>query len=87
MQIDSFEIREQPTWDPDFPYQVTIHGTGLTPRAAPFEAKLGTEPLWALRPTLDGTALIGYLMKLPPFGAELAVGYLGEPLVLTGMPG
>ncbi len=87
MQIDSFEINEQPTYDPDFPYQVTIHGTGLTPRAVPFDAKLGTETVWGLRPTLDGAALVGELQELPPFGAELAVGYLGEPLVLTGMPG
>lgn len=87
MQIDSFEIREQQTWDPDFPYRLTIRGSALTPRAAPFEARFGGEHAWALRPTLGGTALVGYLMKLPAIDAELEVGYLGEPFLRTGLDG
>jgi hypothetical protein len=87
VQIDSFEIREQTTWDPSFPFQVTIRGSALTPRAAPFEGAFGTTPLWALRPTMDGSGLIGYLDDLPPIDAELSVGYLGEPLVRTGLDG
>jgi hypothetical protein len=83
VQIDSFEIREQTTWDPGYPFQVTIRGSDLTPRAAPFDATFG-QTVWALRPTMDGTGLVGELRELPPIGSELKVGYLGEPLILTG---
>ena len=87
MQIDSFEIRELTPWDPGFPFQVTIRGSGLTPRAVPFDAAFGTKPVWALRPTMDGTGLVGELDELPAIDAELRVGYLGEPLVRTGLDG
>jgi hypothetical protein len=35
-------------------------------------------------PTLDG-ALVGFLDETPALDAELHLGYLGEPLVATGL--
>jgi hypothetical protein len=87
MQITSFELHEQtsfPGWD--FPFRVTIRGTGLEPRAVPFDANLG-QLVWALRPTMDGGGVIGFLSALPALDDELMFGFLGEPLVGTGLDG
>ena len=43
MQIDSFELEEQPIIPSleDFRFRVVIRGTGLVPRAVPFEGAFG----------------------------------------------
>ena len=92
MQIDSFELQEQPIIPSleDLRFRVVIRGTGLVPRAVPFEGAFGDislAPLWALRPQMDGGGVIGLLTDLPPIDAELLIGYLGEPLVHTGLDG
>ena len=92
MQIDSFELEDQPPIPglEGFPFRVVIRGTGIVPRAVPFEGSFGESPptaLWALRPQMDGGGVIALLMELPPIDAELLFGYLGEPLVHTGLDG
>jgi len=88
MQVDSFELAEQTTFeDFHFPFRVVIRGSGLDPRAVPFHARFGEADsviVWALMPTLDG-ALVGFLDETPALDAELHLGYLGEPLVATGL--
>jgi hypothetical protein len=86
MQVDSFQLSEQPTFEGfDFPYRVVIRGSGLVPRAVPFEARFGDSVIvWGLMPTLDG-GIVGFLEETPPLDAELEVGYFGEPLVATGL--
>jgi hypothetical protein len=88
MQVDSFELAEQtPFEDFDFPFRVVIRGSGLDPRAVPFDAHFGESDrviVWALMPTLDG-AVVGFLDETPPLDAELHFGYLGEPLLATGL--
>jgi hypothetical protein len=92
MQVDSFELAEQTTFeDFHFPFRVVIRGSGLDPRAVPFDARFGEADspadsviVWALMPTLDG-ALVGFLDETPALDAELHLGYLGEPLVATGL--
>jgi len=88
MQVDSFELAEQTTFeDFHFPFRVVIRGSGLDPRAVPFDARFGEADsviVWALMPALDG-ALVGFLDETPALDAELHFGYLGEPLVATGL--
>ena len=88
MQVDSFELAEQTTFeDFHFPFRVVIRGSGLDPRAVPFDARFGEADsviVGALMPTLDG-ALVGFLDETPALDAELHLGYLGEPLVATGL--
>jgi hypothetical protein len=94
MEITSFELHAQtpiPGWD--FPFRISIRGTGLEPRAVPFDATFGTNAafgtnaVWALRPAMDGGGLMGFLIELPAIDDELMFGFLGEPLVGTGLDG
>jgi hypothetical protein len=89
MEITSFELNEQtpiPGWN--FPFRISIRGTGLEPRAVPFDAAFGTDNfVWALRPAMDGGGLEGFLVTLPAIDDELLFGFLGETLVGTGLDG
>ncbi len=88
MHVTSFELDEQTTFPGfEFPIRVTIRGEGLLPRAVPFEAAFATQSFWALRPSLDGTGLVGFLSALPAIDDELMFGFLGEALVGTGLDG
>jgi hypothetical protein len=88
MEITSFELHDQPTFPGwDFPFRITIRGTGLAPRAVPFDARIGGQIVWALRPTMDGTGLVGFISALPAVDDELMFGFLGETLVGTGLDG
>jgi hypothetical protein len=88
MQVDSFELAEQTVLEGfEFPFRVVIRGSGLDPRAVPFDARFGEADhviVWGLMPTLDG-AVVGFLDETPALDAELHFGYLGEPLVATGL--
>ena len=74
MEITSFELHEQQPPFLDFPFRISIRGTGLAPRAVPFDAKFAAELIWALRPALDGGGVIGYLAALPALDEELLAG-------------
>lgn len=88
MQIDSFELTEQTTFAGfDFPYRITMRGSGLEPRSVPFDGTIGEEALWVFLPPMDGTGLVGFLIGLPGVEDELMIGYLGEPLMGTGLDG
>ena len=71
MQIDSFELEEQPIIPSleDIRFRVVIRKTHrLVPRAVPFEGSFGdTTPtaLVGLRPQMDGGGVIGLLTELP----------------------
>ena len=88
MEITSFELHQSPVipeWN--FPFQVAIRGTGLEPRAVPFDAAFGTNTVWAIRPAMDAGGVVGWLTDLPAIDDELKFGFLGEPLVGTGLDG
>jgi hypothetical protein len=88
MQITSFELGEQTTFPGfDFPFRVSIRGTEIEIRAVPFSATFGPEPVWAIRPAMDGGGVLGFLINLPALDDELMFGFLGEPLIATGLDG
>ncbi|SCG54222.1 hypothetical protein GA0070609_2912 [Micromonospora echinaurantiaca] len=87
MQVDSADFETIATPLPtDWVMRVVIRGSGLVFGATPMLARVGSQAVQGLMPTLAEGVVLGFLTAVPDDGDELRIGYAnGEDLASTGV--